>query len=610
MSEAETRSATASSGELPDHRVAPSRVPEVALPSLQALRQLDLTQLIGSPRFLDACQHYGIGDVNTLLPAGASSQKVDEGGVEASLYARREKRRLIDLHAVMQERQALIDANARAKAMSALHAAAEAKGVALKTPTKSLESVSRESNNYVENEKRKAKSDLMAIVEHETKKAVREQNERVRQKEEQAAEARQLVEGDLRRRASNREFRQRVRERIDRKIELEAAEAAERRYKLEAQFATHEARLTARKGLAAETFRRRSAIESLQSREREDIRAALLEQMEENVRAKHLARHGDAMGSTTSSRGISPMRPRRRGQEIPELASSASAPALTTRARGGSATARNPNGRVQNGWSGKVLNVMEGPGGAKLLRVQQQHAEEQEAKIRDFEEKHRYDSVRREVTEQTRMLATSLRRESKEQRTAAQRQQLSMVHEGEEAFRSSVMSRLQQADRHVEARNARIEQRIRDRRALTIARDSEKREMAQRASRARDFAHKLLSEKEKSMNGRAAALREQRLTLASAGRRRAEQTHYAREALKDSLQLSPTPSLVTLRKLEPGLLRSLGVDVGELEQASVALSASLSEPRSRPASRPVSAPIGAGRNHHVDASRVARPMLA
>ena len=165
--EAEPRTASASSGELRDHRVAPSLPPEV--PSLQALRQLDLTQLIGSPRFLDACQHYGIHDVNVLLPTGAaSSAKVEEGGVEASLYARREKRRLIDLHAVLQERQGLIDATARNKSISARHAAAEAKGGAHRTATKTLESASREGQSYVENEKRKAKSDLLAMVEHET----------------------------------------------------------------------------------------------------------------------------------------------------------------------------------------------------------------------------------------------------------------------------------------------------------------------------------------------------------------------------------------------------------------------------------------------------------
>ena len=71
--------------------------------------------------------------------------------------------------------------------------------------------------------------------------------------------------------------------------------------------------------------------------------------------------------------------------------------------------------------------------------------------------------------------------------------------------------------------------------------------------------------------------------MSSDCRQKASQIHYAREQLKESLAISPVASLKTLKSQEK-LLKLLGVDVNELEQASHSLIASMSAPTLRPKS--------------------------
>ena len=52
----------------------------------------ELEELAQSPRFIEAARRYGVTNVQELLPATSTS---DKKGVEASLYLKQEKRRLI-----------------------------------------------------------------------------------------------------------------------------------------------------------------------------------------------------------------------------------------------------------------------------------------------------------------------------------------------------------------------------------------------------------------------------------------------------------------------------------------------------------------------------------
>jgi hypothetical protein len=82
-----------------------------SLPSAQSVaakKAEGMSALADSPRFLEACQRYGI-----LEPASLFSVEGDDrseaSGVEAKLWARAERRRLNDLSAVLTERQRLFD---------------------------------------------------------------------------------------------------------------------------------------------------------------------------------------------------------------------------------------------------------------------------------------------------------------------------------------------------------------------------------------------------------------------------------------------------------------------------------------------------------------------
>ena len=514
---------------------------------------------------------YGIEDPQLLLPRDPRKESTD--GIDAALYARQEKRRLVDLGGVLMERQRAIDeANEEAK----VHAAASgARRVRLQVsrPNSAApilasaqlasggssvaaspgeadrkDPVIQQAERWITEEKKRTKSELISLVEEEARKQVLREQEVQRQMELAAAAVRARIEEDAERRKRIQDSRMKREQRAEKLFGEIGKNIEDKRQKHQKAMDDHKARTEARASLAAEELKRRERAQADHAKAIAMRVQAQREAAESSVKAKHERAEAELQAR---------MQAREAARWTPQ---------------------------------GKVVPFIEGPKGAKVLAVQRREAELRAAKVRAFEEKFERERIRAEERAQLRNMGIALRREASQRRMEAFRQSKEIMNQTEEDFKQSTMTRIKDSSKSVDALHESTAKLINDRRTLSIARDKEKIKCIERVDRARQFTAMVTKKEGNERTARAEALREKRRLVVSASRERVAEVHYVSEHLKDNLASSPMASLKTLRN-NAGLLAKLGVNVGELELAEKTLTTSMSMPaiRSRPGTAPSSA---------------------
>jgi hypothetical protein len=480
---------------------------------------------------------------------GSSSGK--DGAVEASLYARQEKRRLIDLGNVLMQRQRFIDDGSHLSMVAAVIQQGGTDSDATAEPSSherefeaKLKEIRMQTESLITGEKKRTKSELLTLVQDEAKQLVRQEQEVQRVKDQEEASTRKRIEQDAKRREAFKRYDEQ-REAWQEKVRMaDEKRLEETQRKLKQQMTQHEERLAAHASLAKQEFQRRAGIE----------KARMLE-----VRARHQANFEAAKQADSH-----------RGERM------ATAEAF-----------RNSHGKGLSFKAGsrKVIAVMEGDGDIpkKIARVRARREAEQTRRAELMRQKAEQEQVRLGASMQVRAAATAMRREAAEQRSIQHDELLSKVREMDKLYKEAVKSKVDSGGRNVDALHARVEKWKDERRQLSAARDEEKRLAVERVNRAREFASFRVFQKQQGIIVRADELRAQRAQQSSACRSQANRIHYMREELKEALALSPKESLGTLRK-QSALLSDLGVNVSELEEAAHKLRGSKSAPTLCPSS--------------------------
>lgn len=516
----------------------------------------DVADLVVSPRFIEACRRYGLKDEKVLLPGGVNPTATKNkerpmppsvGGVEASLYAMQEKRRLRDLSCVLHERQKILNEAASstraagAKGVDGSGAPAHDVGVE-EAPTLPVDAVKQHASDWVEQERRRTCDELIEIVKSDAVKTTLREKELERQANIAAAEKQQRIEADLRRRASMRNFHATRDANRERMIREEEEEINRTREKMTRQLSASREQLEGQQALANKSFQLRRHFSTLESFDRQQHVKKVHEAVEASVKTKYEER-------------------RHRGQR-PRTASSL----------------------------GRVISVMEGPKGENIRRVKARADAEQAARKQHFEIKLAEDREKRIVNEKMREVAQLMKQEASRQRLLHQQQHLSNIRSADGAHRQSVMDRLDQGVRGTEAMEARKEKGIKEKRLLAYHSDVEKEQCVARAAAARDYQLKLVNDEAAARNGRIQGKKNDQNSFAAASRRKAEGIHYTRERIKDAVVLAPVTSLKSLGR-EGKVLKSLGLDMADLEAASLeAKQKTLMISRSTPVLRPLTAP--------------------
>ena len=389
-------------------------------------------------------------------------------------------------------------------------------------------------------ERRRAKDALMSIVEEEARRAAYREHEQQRQAALAAAQKKALIDGDTKRRARLKAHREALQARRDKKLALEQQRIVEVREKLEQQAAGQEARHAARSLLVAQELKRRSqelaVLEKVQSMRRQ----ALIEQkMEAAIASRN--RH----------------------------AKSASTPALKPLPAAG-----RPKTPLKED---------------KISIVKRRAQAEQEERTRQFEEKLVHDKERTELNTQLRHVAAALRRAATAEREKQAKEQIAAVQASNEAFKQSVAARLKQRRDHVDAMHEQKQRQIEEALLLSKAHEEEKARRVERVERARAFELKQLTDKSLANRAKVVNTNNERSTLSSASRRKAEVIHYEREELKEKLLYSQLSVSPWLRK-ESSRLSAIGINASELEDAHTGAGQSLRTSLSAPHLRPSTAP--------------------
>ena len=185
-------------------RSAPWREPKLTLTSDASA----VVELINSPRFRAASLRYGISHPESLMPQQEGSSPA---GVEAAFYAKREKRRLIDLSAVLMERQLAIREGGRYDNAAATEISADAgpshNASAPMLTDSRLNYATQHAELVVANEKRRARAEVMELIKEETQSALQRKEQVALHRASEAAAAQQHIDEDLRRRSSHKAFR-------------------------------------------------------------------------------------------------------------------------------------------------------------------------------------------------------------------------------------------------------------------------------------------------------------------------------------------------------------------------------------------------------------------
>ena len=541
----------------------PWREPKLVMPNGEQVS--NLADLVDSPRFREASLRYGIHDPKSLLPRDPSS-KESTGGVEANLLARQEKRRLVDLGGVLMERQRAMDQEVERQQTSVAgrvrvseprpNSAVSAPGAGA-GPSSAAEAAEQsdpvilQAKRWIYEEKKRTKSELIALVEDEARRDVLREAELQKQSGLAAEAVRQRIEEDAVRRKRNADFRNKIKTRQDSLYGALGRTLEERRQKQQKEDADHAARMAARASLAEQELKRREAADAAHAKEI----AERIRMQREAADAMVLRRHEEA---------------ERRFKEKAEA-------------------------RAAARWTpvGKVVPVLEGPTGAKIAAVKQREKERRERKILEMEAKLEADRIRVQENAQMRSVGLALRKEASRLRMKQFAASKAQMAETNENFKQSTLSRIEHGSKSVDSLHTTTERMIKEKRQLSMARDKEKERCVERVDRARDFRIVQTMQNQKAMEGRVEELQSKRRLVASASRERVAHIHYTALHLKESLALSTVDSIRTLKQ-NTGLLSKLGVDVNELEQASQTYAQNLTTSLSAPHIRPATAGATAG----------------
>lgn len=517
-----------------------SSAPELVPIELQELTDPErLKSLIDSPRFKTACSLYGIDDAETLLPQKIRSRSNADQGLEATLYKRRETRRLIDLGNVLVERQRLIaDHAATVPHTTEPHA---------KPAADTLDGVQQTTQQWISIEKRRTRNELLALVKEETAETVLHKQKVMQQAQAEADAAKNRIADDAKRRARNRDFHAGRDARLAKIENAKQQQEQARREAQQQQMTRIAAQRAAQAELLAQEFKRRKDLEMAHAHE---------------VQERSAAQHEAMRSEFESRRDRAAIHYANRRKQLDERMTAKGAP------------------------KGKVLSIDQTPMGRKIAIVRGRVVAEQERSAKQLQHKLEEDRKRLQANDELRKAANVMRREWSTSRTRHHKETFSRLQETNELYRQSIQQKVENASKSVDDLHERERRQIEDKRQLSLARDAEKARCAERVSRAREYAKLQVMEKQQATNQRVGVLRDQRSELTLACLNRVRKIHHAREHLKESLLRSATPSLRTLRK-ESGLLTSLGVDLKELEQASDTLTTSLSAPM---LARPTTAP--------------------
>ena len=520
----------------------PWREPKLMQPSQKEMDSV--ASIVASPRFLLACQRYGVADPRSLLPrkevhAATRSSKgaghTADGGLEQKLLDTQEKRRLVDLGGVLMERKILMN-HSRPSSRAGLNATMSSTTSTRSAATSmeyQMEAVRAQTAAWVEGEKRRTKTELISLVEVDAKRNIKRIHDRLRREANQAAELKQRVDADAKRRVMRQDYHE------TREAWLNRVDAAEHDRiqrvvdKMQKQMDDRERRLAERADLALQESRRRGQLEEEHARQ---VRARFAAQQE-------------------TQEGLAGAREQRQEKAL----------------------AHRLERLYRYKEPGKVTTLAESPGGVRLAKVQQKVAEENEKRRQIMLEHNEKQRLRQQANEERRMSTLEARRSATLQRFQRHQDRMTEVKQMDIKAREVAQSKIDHVVRTVETRKEQQRRWIEEQRQLSLARDEEKRQGVARAARARSFVLERLAQKQNEIDCRVATMKKHRSNLSFASRAQASEIHYVREQVKEALAVSPLESLDALRR-QPSLLASLGIDVTELERASRSLSSTMSAP--------------------------------
>jgi len=471
---------------------------------------MDLSELTTSPRFQEACQVYGLGSVDDLLPP--AEQRDACFPLEAKLYARREKRRLLELGSVLVERQRLID---RLPQVAAPGATSETRHVPTlaESTAAAVQAAHSQTKQFMAEEKKRALYELRILVEAEKKAGAWHKHELERQELSATAEYRRVRQQEAKRRASVQVFHKERDERRERVLAADLKRLDEKRLKLQQQRSAYEARREVRSELAAkELARQRRKV-----RARFDAVHRSLDQQDANYFA--LTEQRSSRPSTSSTPNLKPMVGQSLGKISPPL----------------------------------HLN--------KFAQIQHAHAREHREKEEELETRVRQQEKRLEVNEKMRELSVQLRRAAFDERVNTHKQHLSEVHAKEEAEKRAVGERMEREQAVVAAHQERRRIALEQQRQYGHARDEEKARGVERAMRARQYEHEQLVKEQQKTVANVDAFKRERLEASLSGQKKVSALHDARGSLKEELRWTPVDSWV---RKNSNLLQKLDVQPEEL----------------------------------------------
>ena len=556
------RNTAMSFGRYPDkmreHNLKPMKRPKSAAATFAALPALrmnfDLGELIESPRFKAAAKVFGVTDVQTLVPPatrekkakGRSSKKEDEA-VEASLYARMEKRRLLDLSGVLSQREKKIkevEEEARQKEKPKAKESIKFEENRAAEHARRLAAAAKQNERWIDKAAARSRKEIVEMVETHTTRETLIALAAKNAKEADEKRMQDMVNMDAKRRASHAQLKADREARHEKKLVLEKAEIEHTRQKLQHKFTLSRERLDAGKKIAAIEYKRRVEMEELAKQDREHERQLAAQLIEAEV-ARKWEKH------------------QARAREAEEKAKLVAA--------GVSVEGCERLGRK--------------PAANRIAEATARRVALEAATIAEYEAKDRETKMRMQVHEQMRSFATAFRVEANKEKAKEAEERKQVVQMANESFKQLTVGRLAKENARVDALHERRESKIRRDLQLAIARDEEKRACAKRAQNARDYELKTIQDEQDAMIARVEATKAKTDVMGSASRKKIEELKFAREELKDTLIRSPDSSIVVLRK-HPELIAAIGGTefVDRVEDRKKSLASSLSAPHlSRPA---------------------------
>lgn len=556
-------SSSSADAEIPRPHSTPWREPKLEMPSGEVVS--NLPALVNSPRFIEAANRYGVTEPKSLLPVDPRTFK--GGGVEAALFARQEKRRLVDLGGVLMERQRILEKatevqrpKSRRRPKSAAPDVSVGSAAAVPAGTGANENAAdaaapkqdamiAKQLRTIDEEKKRTKMEMISLVESEAEKQMRRdmEIEYQRQLEEQRKAA--MIADDLQRRKRINDARSQFEERQNKFYNNLGEKIEGRRQRQRQQTADHEERMAMRTALARQELKRR-----------------------EEEGARHAKECRDRMEAARAAADAVVVEKHRKMEEEAQRRAEALAAARWTPV-------------------GKVVPVIEGPKGAKIKEVKRRELEMRQAKNFAMLNKMEEERLRAEAHAEMRSMGLALRREATKERMRAFEASKTRAKVTEAIFKQDTLERIDQGSQNVAKVHSNVERLIQEQRKLSNARDHEKAQCVDRVQRSRDHTTSVLRKKQKATEDRISTLLEKRAQVKHASRTKVNNIHFARLHLTEELSLSTVDPFRTLRS-NKHLLNKLGVDMATLEEASSTLKQSLSAPAlSRPATSDGSTPV-------------------